>query len=311
MGTQEISVIQGDILATEPTFNAVLSDKSVVFQREAEFAIQVLSGSEYALKVALGNRQSVVNAVTNLAAIGLSLNPARKLAYLVPRDGKICLDVSYMGLVELAVASGSVRWAKAELVRAADQFELAGFGHPPSHKFNPFAKDRGEIVGVYCVAKTADGDYLTDTMSIDEVRDIRDRSSAWKAWIAKQKKCPWVTDPGEMAKKTVLKRASKMWPKTERLDQAIHYLNNEGGEGLADLAEAPKTVDGQTSRGSALPPLPDGYFTERRLASWAATIASGANTNQGLIDTLSTRFTLSEQDKEFLRTFDAYQGESA
>lgn len=201
MGTQEISVIQGDILATEQTFNAVLSDKSVVFQREAEFAIQVLSGNEYALKVALGNRQSVVNAVTNLAAIGLSLNPARKLAYLVPRDGKICLDVSYVGLTELAVASGSVRWVKSELVRANDRFELAGFGHPPSHQFNPFGKDRGDIVGVYCVAKTADGDYLTDTMAIDEVLEIRNRSSAWKAWISKQKKCPWVTDEGEMIKK--------------------------------------------------------------------------------------------------------------
>ena len=133
----------------------------------------------------------------------------------------------------MAVASGSIRWAKAELVRERDEFVMNGLDKLPTHNFNPFAKDRGEIVGVYCVAKTADGDYLTDTMGIEEVNDIRDRSTAWKAWIAKQKKCPWVTDYGEMVRKTIIKRASKYWPKTDRLDAAIHNLNTDGEEGLA------------------------------------------------------------------------------
>ena len=230
-----LQVIESDIYGLQPRFDSVLTDRSIKFEREAEFAIQVLAGNEYALKLAFSNRQSVINSVTNLAAIGLSLNPAKKQAYLVPRDGKICLDISYIGLVELAVASGSVRWAKAELVRESDVFRLNGFDKPPTHDFAPFAKDRGAIVGVYCVAKTADGDYLVDTMTIDEVFDIRDRSAAWKAWISKQKKCPWVTDEGEMIKKTIIKRASKMWPKTDRLDQAIHHLNTDGDEGLHEV----------------------------------------------------------------------------
>ena len=236
-----LQVIEADIYGLAPTFNSVLSDRSIKFEREAEFAIQILSGNDYSMKLAFSNRQSVVNAVTNLAAIGLSLNPARKLAYLVPRDKRICLDISYMGLVELAVASGSVRWAKAELVRAGDRFQLNGMDKLPTHDFEPFATDRGDIIGVYCVAKTADGDYLTDTMSLADVYDIRDRSSAWKAWISSQKKCPWVTDEGEMIKKTIVKRASKMWPKTDRLDQAIHHLNVDGEEGLAPADDAPQS----------------------------------------------------------------------
>lgn len=236
-----LAILEGDIYGTRDNFNAVLADRSISFEREANFAIQVLTGNEYALKLAMSSRQSVVNAVTNLAAMGLTLNPAKKQAYLVPRDGKICLDVSYMGLVELAVSSGSVRWVKADLVRATDDFRLNGMDKLPTHNFNPFGKDRGAVVGVYCVAKTIDGDYLADTMSIDEVYDIRDRSSAWKAWITKQKKCPWVTDEGEMIKKTIVKRSSKMWPKTERLDQAIHHLNTDGGEGLApEVEETPR-----------------------------------------------------------------------
>lgn len=231
-----LAIITGDIYASRDAFEAVLADRSINFDREAEFAIQVLSNNDYAIKIAQSNRQSVINAVTNIAAIGISLNPAKKQAYLVPRDGKICLDLSYMGLADLATASGSIKWVKAGVVHANDKFVLNGFDRPPEHSFDPFSKDRGEAVGVYVVAKTADGDYLTEAMSADEVNAIRDRSSAWRAWVEKKRSCPWVTDWAEMAKKTVVKRAYKLWPKTERLDQAIHHLNTDGEEGLYELA---------------------------------------------------------------------------
>lgn len=231
-----LALITGDIYASRDAFEAVLADRSINFDREAEFAIQVLSSNDYAIKIAQSNRQSVINAVTNIAAIGISLNPAKKQAYLVPRDGRICLDLSYMGLADLATASGSIKWVKAGVVHANDKFVLNGFDRPPEHSFDPFSKDRGEAVGVYVVAKTADGDYLTEAMSADEVNAIRDRSSAWRAWVEKKRSCPWVTDWAEMAKKTVVKRAYKLWPKTERLDQAIHHLNTDGEEGLYELA---------------------------------------------------------------------------
>lgn len=233
--SQAVATITQDIYGARNQFANVLTDRSLNFEREAEFAIQVITSSEYATKIAVQNRQSVVNAITNIAAIGISLNPAKKQAYLVPRDGKICLDISYIGLMDLAMATGAIRWAQAELVYTADSFALNGFDKPPTHSYNPFAKDRGEAVGVYVVVKTADGDYLTETMSIDDVNAIRDRSSAWKAWINKKSSCPWVTDPGEMMKKTVVKRGYKYWPKTERLEQAIHHLNTDGGEGLASI----------------------------------------------------------------------------
>jgi recombination protein RecT len=219
-----------------------LSGGKESFEREAGFALQVLQGSEYASKVAMSNKQSVINAVTNIAAIGISLNPAKRQAYLVPRDGKICLDISFMGLLDLAIQSGSIMWGQAELVYEKDRFELQGFDKPPIHHRDPFAKDRGPLVGVYVVVKTRDADYLTTCMSTEEVFDIRDRSSSWK----NGQKGPWKTDEGEMVKKTVIKRAYKLWPKTDRLDNAVHFLNTEGGEGLAELAQA-STVDFRSS----------------------------------------------------------------
>ena len=191
-----------------------------------------MESNDYLLSVAMSNRQSVINAVTNVAAIGISLNPARKQAYLVPRDRRVCLDISYIGLVDLATQSNSIVWAKSELVYESDSFQMGEPGTMPSHKFNPFAKDRGSVIGAYVVAKTPGGEYLCDAMSIDEINAIRDRSSAWKAWVKDKKSCPWVTDPGEMCKKTVIKRASKLWPKNERLNMAIQHLNVDLDEGI-------------------------------------------------------------------------------
>ncbi|PHN61217.1 DNA recombinase [Pseudomonas sp. ICMP 8385] len=240
--SNDLAVVTNDIYACREAFQAVLAEPTLNFDREANFAIQILEGNSYALKVALQNRQSVIDAVTNIASIGLSLNPAKKQAYFVPRKGKICLDISYMGLMDLAMSTGSVRWGQAKLVYESDVFELNGVDQPPTHTSKPFATDRGNVVGVYVVVKTADGDYLTHPMSIAEVMAIRDRSEAWKAYVKdKSKLCPWVTDLGEMTKKTCVKQAYKYWPKTDRLEKAIHYLNTETDEGLklAPVSAAP------------------------------------------------------------------------
>lgn len=234
-----IQTITNYVYGAEDGFQSVLVDRSLNFEREAGFAIQVLTSNDYVAKLATGDRQSVVNAVTNIAAIGISLNPAKKQAYLVPRKGKICLDISYMGLIDLAIQSGSIMWAQADLVYANDAFTLNGFDKPPTHSFNPFSKDRGEMVGAYVVVKMHSGDYLTECMSREDIDSIKNRSESVKAG----KQSPWDTDYGEMAKKTVVKRAYKYWPKSDRLDQAIHHLNTDGGEGLAATAPKPTAVD--------------------------------------------------------------------
>ena len=224
-----VQVIQGQ----RAQFLSVVSDRSVEFDREAAFAIQILQGNDYLRGIALKNPESLKNAVTNVGAIGISLNPASKLAYLVPRKGNVCLDISYMGLMHIAQQCGAIEWGQAVLVREKDTFEMGEVGTRPVHGYNPFDADRGKLVGVYVVVKTDSGDYLTHAMSIADVYAIRDRSEAWKAYKADNKKsCPWVTDEGEMVKKTCVKQAAKYWPRRERLDSAVHHVNTEGGEGI-------------------------------------------------------------------------------
>ncbi|MEN5285793.1 recombinase RecT [Stenotrophomonas lactitubi] len=254
----QIVPIEESVYGTKDSFVSVLTDRSISFDREAEFALQTLYGNDYAMKIAMQNRSSVIAAVVNIAAIGISLNPAKKQAYLVPRDGKICLDISYMGLLDLAIESGSIRWGQAKLVYEKDQFELVGIDQQPIHKHAPFSRDRGEVIGAYVVVKTPEGDYLTECMDREDIDRIMGRSQSVRAG----KSSPWKTDWHEMARKTVVKRGYKYWPKTDRLDKAIHHLNTEGGEGLA-------VIEGQQvpANRAALPPPEDTPERQKLYAS--------------------------------------------
>jgi recombination protein RecT len=254
----QIVTIEDSVYGTKDSFASVLTDRSINFDREAEFALQTLYSNDYAMKIAMQNRASVIAAVVNIAAIGISLNPAKKQAYLVPRDGKICLDISYMGLMDLAIESGSIRWGQAKLVYEKDLFELVGIDQQPIHKHAPFSRDRGEVIGAYVVVKTPEGDYLTECMDREDIDRIMARSQSVRAG----KSSPWKTDWHEMARKTVVKRGYKYWPKTDRLDKAIHHLNTEAGEGLA-------VIEGQQVPANrvALPPPEDTPERQKLYAS--------------------------------------------
>ena len=219
--------------AQREQFGKVIASKSIEFEREKGFALQILQANDFLAKTAYGNSPSLQNAIINVAAIGISLNPASKLAYLIPRKGSVCLDISYMGLMHIAQECGAIQWGQAVIVRANDTFELQGLDKQPAHKYQPFGKERGEVIGVYVVVKTTEGDYLTHPMTLSAVHAIRDRSDAYKAWKVDNKKtCPWVTDEEEMIKKTCVKQAAKYWPRRDRLDTAVHHMNTDGGEGI-------------------------------------------------------------------------------
>lgn len=213
----------------EQSFSHMLTDDAIVWAKESQFAMQMLQNNQYLNEAAWKNKASLKNAIINVASIGISLNPALKHAYLVPRSTKkgepaaICLDISYMGLMHLAQQTGSILWGQAKLVYADEQYENTGIDSAPMHKSNPFKpnKDRGEVIGVYCTVKTSDGSYLTEEMNRDELNKIKNASKAQNG--------PWKTWPEEMMRKSVVKRASKYWPRVERLSQAIDVINQHEG----------------------------------------------------------------------------------
>lgn len=211
-----------------------LAPHGILFDNEKGYAWQQLRTNEYLRNAANNNPVSLYTAMTNVASIGLSLNPAKKQAYLVPRNGQICLDPSYMGMCDLATQSGMIDFVQAKIVRKGDKYVNRGIDKEPLHEYSTF-EDRGEIVGVYCVAKTSKGDYLTTEMTKQQIDDIKDRSEA-----GKRGKGPWFTDYEEMAKKTVIRNAFKTWPKTDTLERLEHaiQLSNEN-EGFEPLVSSP------------------------------------------------------------------------
>lgn len=210
------------IKAQEKLFDKLaMSHGAVKFETESYYALDILKGNEYMLSVASGNPESLKSAILHVATTGLSLSPYEKLAYLVPRNKKICLDISYFGMLKVATDSQAIKWGVAEIVYEKDQFIFNGHGKEPRHNFDPYDDERGAIKGAYCLAKTFNDEFLCSMMPIKEIYAIRDRSESWKAFKQKGKPSPWVTDEKEMIKKTVIRRASKSWPKSSTNDSRL------------------------------------------------------------------------------------------
>ena len=254
------------IVNAEQTFAQVAN--GLDFNVERIFAMQALMKTDYAMKVANANPRSVRLAMLNLAATGLTLNPANAYAYLVPRDNEIKLDISYKGLIKIATDAGSIRWGKADLVHETDSFTYRGPAREPDHTANVFAKNRGEVIGVYCIARTRDGDTLTDFMDMTEIEKIRGASSAWVNGKP-GRKGPWENWFGEMVKKSMIKRASKTWPYTDRSEKLFQAIE------MANDAEGGYVLDPNAQGFKALPT--DGVgegFSEEQIAFLAANAAA-------------------------------------
>jgi recombination protein RecT len=213
---------------------AKIAGELVDYEKESVFAAQALMKTDFAMKVANSNPTSVHLAMINVASTGLTLNPANGYAYLVPRDGSIVLDISYKGLIKIATDCGAILWARADVVHENDEFVYHGPAMAPEHRAQVF-RDRGELIGCYCIAKTADGDILTEIMGRDEIEKIRGKSDLY----ARKKSGPWVEWFTQMVKKAVIKRASKTWPYTDRMQRLMDAID------LANQAEGGYTLEGE------------------------------------------------------------------
>lgn len=226
------------VQTVRPDFEKLAALHGVVnYLEEASFAIQLLQDNDYLARVARGNPDSLKRAILNVAIIGLSLNPYKKQAYLIPRKGKICLDISYQGEIDVHVDAGAIKYAVPELVYQNDEFHWLNMNTRPIHKFEPFG-DRGRLIGGYVVAALPDGSMIITHMAVDAIHDIRERSESFKSG----KGGPWITDYEEMAKKTLIRRAKKSWPKSN-YDERVRKVEEVLDEAHPILLNAPPELE--------------------------------------------------------------------
>lgn len=203
-------------------FNELNISKRVLWETEWAFAVQQITKSPKILLVAENNPVSVKSAILNVAAVGITLNPVCQYAYLVPRSGQICLDISYRGLIKKATDSGAIKWGKSILVHEKDKFKWKGICSLPLHDPDYFG-ERGKVIGGYCVAKLNDGSFMVEAMSLADIKKIQAKSPTSSG--------PWASWWEEMAKKSIIKRAAKTWPQIDDdcLNKAISVLNEHEG----------------------------------------------------------------------------------
>lgn len=219
-------------LNAKQSFLAVIADEKV-WAREIMFAMQILRGNELLQKA---NPESIRNAVTNIALCGTTLNPAMNMAYLVPRDGRCCLDISYRGLAQIAMDSGGVKHIAPRLVYTFDDFEyweddgIPHVKHSPS--FTPpkeFTDDPAgafwkHLVCGYVVATLPDG-----TKIVTQPLPLWKLEKAMNTSKTSSGKTPWRTHPDEMCLKTLVKHAYKLLPQTDRMSTAVAVVNEHEG----------------------------------------------------------------------------------
>jgi recombination protein RecT len=205
------------------------------FNREAGFAIQILTGNDF---LASCDQDSIRNAVVNVSLTGLTLNPALKYAYLIPRKGKCILDISYMGMIKVLTDAGAVKNVDAGVIYKNDKFDYRK-GTDPYFKHQPTLSEKGEMIGAYAIAFFRDGGFQFEILGREDVEKIRNTSESYKN-EASRKFSPWETWEDEMWKKTALKRLFKLLPKTNFSDQLIAAISNEHANDMEDLPKEEK-----------------------------------------------------------------------
>ena len=154
--------------------------------------------------------------VAMITAAQSGMLPDGRYGHLIPRynkDKKVMeatFQPDYKGKVNLIRKNDRVTDVYAEVVRKEDKFAIKLGLHRDLVHEPDFTKARGPIVGAYAVIAYNDDTYSWCFMSREEVEGIRERSESWKTHKEKGWSSPWVTDEGEMFKKTALNRLAKL-----------------------------------------------------------------------------------------------------
>ena len=203
------------------------------YVKELLFAEQAFRGND---RLQSCQPQSIKNAITNVALTGATLNPVLQQAYLIPRDGKCCLDFSYRGLCKIAIDSSSVYDIDATAVFEGDEFYYEqGLNPVLRHVPKMFKLDEEKIViGVYAIATLHHG--IKKFVVLDKEKIERARKSSKYGVV-------WKAHYDEMAKKTAVKLLYKLLPQSEHMSTAVHVLNEHEGSTEDIETSATKLMD--------------------------------------------------------------------
>ena len=154
------------------------------------------------------SQSSIANALLDMAIQGLS--PAKNQCYFIVYGNELQLPRSYFGTIAALKRLASIEDIDAQVVHRGDKFEIGAdeIGHIVVTKFEPsFTNLDKELIGAFAFIKLANGrvDYTVMTKAQIDTSWAQSRNRQNNV----QKKFS-----DEMAKRTVLNRAAKMFINT-------------------------------------------------------------------------------------------------
>lgn len=192
----------------------------------------VLTAIQQNPKLADADRQSLYNASLRAAADGLV--PDGREGAFVEMSAKAgngwIKQITWMPMVggiikRLATAGINI---DAQLVYENDEFEQTlGDDAAIHHKAPKLGQPRGNIIGVYAIARLSNGMVMREVMDREQVEQVRAASKSKDGG-------PWTQWWGEMARKTVIRRLAKRLPILDPLVSETIQRDDD----LYDFAEA-------------------------------------------------------------------------
>lgn len=163
---------------------------------------------------------SIVQAVRQSAALGLEVGGPLGEAYIVKFGKQAQLIPGYRGYVTLALRTGKVLDVASYLVYKDDEFSVE-YGLSPDVVHKPKldgARKDEDIVAAYMVAILDSRIKKFEVMTRAEIDKVRASSRSkdsgpWKDWYPEQ------------AKKTVVRRGSKLLPLSSEFSEAVELEN--------------------------------------------------------------------------------------
>lgn len=208
------------------------------FMNMERFTRIVLSALSTTPQLAGCTPKSFLGAMMTAAQLGMEVNTPLGQCYLIPYKNhgvdEVQFQLGYKGLIDLAYRGGEVQTIQAHTVFENDEFEYE-YGLEPKLKHKPAKSDRGAPVAYYAIFRTKSGGYSFEVMSVDDVRQHRDKFSK----AANRGFSPWQTNFDEMAKKTVLKQALKYAPMSTDTARSISVDETIKSEISPDMYSAP------------------------------------------------------------------------
>lgn len=209
---------------------------------------------------------SIVRSVIDASSVGLEpVGGPLAHGYLVPYKNECVFQIGYQGFIEIARRSGEFKGIEANPVYANDKLTLrygfqADFCHEPT-----LCGPRGEIIGAYCmVSLLQSSDRIVTWMPKEDIDKRREASKN------QRDDGPWNQWYDEMALKTVIRKAAKLWPKTPEFSQAMAIDDGASSDAAIQFMDAELGADESIRPTASAEPPPRKPSTDRLLAKMQA-----------------------------------------